>query len=1166
MKKKKFNNLAAIGLSATLAFSAQLPAASLAVTKVPGDQRPILERLEKVGSTEKKNAESANTFDDGQKPFSENQMVIRYSSPITESEHRKAGGRLIKRISSLRYDVIEVKNGGELDKVVQAYAKLPKVTAISRSALFKQLGTVDLKASEMYHHKNLNVEKAQTLAGKNKVRVGVLDTGIDANHPELVNSVVANKNAMNPIKKGLPESHGTHVTGIIAAEKNNGIGGYGIAPNSEIVSIDVFNRSRYGSDYIIAEGILEAIRQNVDVINMSLGALEPSPIVRDAVKKAIDKGIVIVAAAGNEGMEILQYPAAYDGVISVGATDENNNLTHFSTYSPSVDVTAPGDNIYSSDYSLEKGSTFVSMSGTSMATPMVTGAVSLLLSKYPKLTPYQVNYILTHTAEDLGEKGYDAKYGYGMLDLVKLLSFDPKKVPEQSVVKEDQILAKAQTLNLSTSKTTVSGALKKLEQTDYYKFTVEKDQNVQINLQGASQYDLKYQLQFYPEGAKIPEYKLEVNDLAAGKAEGSYYKAPKKGTIVVALKDSFGQYDEDGNSTYTLSVSREDQLHDDGNTMENPVVLDSLPYKTSFSNYYTDELSASLASRQEDPIPGDSDFYRFKVPGNIGEPAKALKVNVSAVEGIDPSFKLHMIDSIVNEDGTTSENTNVIDQFKAKGFGESETASMTALPGKEYILEVTNKPLLSDYDLLIGKGIDFSRSYTSQNPYQVDFEIENITSDEDQFPQAGKGVEEDTKADSNMEEYKEMYDKLTKLDYSNNRGFSYYDLIKDIAIPLEAETTQKGYFQYQGDEDWFKFTPNENSVFEMKFTNKEGYNVPIVLVHKYSERIEDIDTLYSSMDLITLGQSEPPKGKNPFYIGLQKGETYYFRLADSALRSSFDPYELKISTAYKSANDHFELNDTFETAKKISTKPIEGNLSSIGDIDTFYFKPDKTSIYSAIVQPGSLPVKYNNAHEELKRPLDTVFLIYEDTNGNGKLEEQEEDNLNIIDFSFENQPEIGSFRTDKGSGYFFKIINWDNRATSLIPYTFTVEEAVTKDEDAGSIVKNNVPTKPLSLRFESGQSLNKGYINMTNNKGDTDYYKLIQTSDGGRTIKLDVPFDVDGKVTVYNSKGKQIAISDYYKNGDYEIFHVSLKKGNYYIKVEDSNGDASPLPYKLIIK
>ncbi|MFJ5761208.1 S8 family peptidase [Neobacillus sp. NPDC093182] len=1184
MKKKKLNSVAAISLSATLFFSALPPTASLAVTKIPGDQRPILERLEHVGN--EINANSASRLDNDQKQFSENQLVIHYSSPITESEHSEAGGRLIKRISSLSYDVIEVQGGAKLEDIAKAYAKLSKVTSISKSALVKKLvtpnlkasnilPTPDLKASDMYYLNNLNVEQAQEIAGKNKVRVAVIDTGIDANHPELTNKIAVNYNAMDPMKKGQPDSHGTHVTGIIAAEKNNVLGGYGIAPNSEIVSIDVFNRSAYGTDYVIAEGILEATRQNVDIINMSLGSWQPSPILRDAVKKAIDSGIVIVAAAGNDGFEHINYPASYDGVISVGATDEEDDLTNFSTYGPSVDVTAPGNNIYSSVYSFEKGSSFVKMSGTSMASPMVAGAVSLLLSKYPDLTAYQVSYILTHTAKDLGEKGYDTKYGYGMIDLVKMLSFDPKTIPAQSVVSADQILEKAKNLPVTTetSETTVEGSLEGLEQTDYYKVTVEKDQYVQVNLQGASQYDLKYMLKFYPEGENNPEYTSEVNDGAAGKQEGSLYKAPKKGTVVLAVKDSFGQYSETGNSKYTLKVSRKDQLNDDGNTMETPVVLGSLPSTTSLSNYYTDELLiASPAERKEQPIPGDSDFYRFKVPGIAGDPAKAMKINVSAVAGMDPSLKLHMINSYVNDDGTTVENNNVIDQFNTKGYGKSESMSITVLPGSEYMVEVTNKPSLSDYEIFIGKEIDFNRNYSSQNPYQVSFEITSQPADEDHFPISWKEtVTENALAEGKIAEYlakkEEINRKLTNLDFSLDEAIpSYYDLIKDVAIPYEIGTTQKGYFQYSSDEDWIKVTPNENSVFEMNFTNKEGYNVPIVLIHKYNEKKNDIDTIYSSMDLNTVAAETELKGKNPFYIGLKKGETYFFRISDALFRPSFDPYEFKLSPVFSNANDAYEDNDTFNTAKTISTDPIKGSLSSIGDIDTFYFKPDKTAVYSAIVQPDPLPEEYSKAHDELKQPLDSTLLIYEDTNGNGKLEEDEEGNLRIVEYGYENQPEIGSFRAENGRGYFFKILNFYKMVTTLSPYTFTIKEAPEIDEDAESVMKNNIPSKPVTLESSNGEYTQAGYINMTEGKGDTDYYKFIQKENGKRTIKLEVPFDLDGIVTVYDSKGTQIAKSDYYDKADYEILQAVLKKGTYYMKVEELNGNASALPYKLTVK
>src|SRR3954447_18696716 len=121
----------------------------------------------------------------------------------------------------------------------------------------------------------------------------------------------------------------------------------------------------------------------------------------------------MVAAAGNEGADMAQFPASYEGVISVGAVDKAKSLTEYSSYGVSTDLVAPGDNIYAPTYGLEKKSTFEVLSGTSMSAPMVTGTVSLLLSKYPDLKAAQVEYILKKTATDLGAKGFDAKYGYG---------------------------------------------------------------------------------------------------------------------------------------------------------------------------------------------------------------------------------------------------------------------------------------------------------------------------------------------------------------------------------------------------------------------------------------------------------------------------------------------------------------------------------------------------------------------------------------------------------------------------------------------------------------------------------------------------------------------------------------------------------------------------------
>ena len=242
----------ASGVATTILMGLALPGFTYADSSKKTDVA-IQELKDRLG-LENNSAKINSVTKDEKQAFTKDQLIIRYTSPISASQHKKAGGTLKKRISSLHYDVITVSDPDNLMKVAENYAKLPGVQGVTRSALVQKMDTSDFKASSMYHLNTLSIDKAQRLAGKNKVRVGVIDTGVEVNHPELKNKVVVNKNAMNPLKKGQADVHGTHVSGIIAGEKGNGIGGYGVAPNSDIVSIDVFNRSMFVTDYTIAEG------------------------------------------------------------------------------------------------------------------------------------------------------------------------------------------------------------------------------------------------------------------------------------------------------------------------------------------------------------------------------------------------------------------------------------------------------------------------------------------------------------------------------------------------------------------------------------------------------------------------------------------------------------------------------------------------------------------------------------------------------------------------------------------------------------------------------------------------------------------------------------------------------------------------------------------------
>ncbi|UII55648.1 S8 family serine peptidase [Cytobacillus spongiae] len=1179
MKTIKGKSLA-VGLAASLVVGSFLPGATLAAQKEPSQS--LYQQLERLG-LKQNSVKSSQITKDQDKKFSENQLIVKYKTPLSSSDHHKAGGKLVRRFASLGYDVIEVSSSKKLEAVAAEYAKLGNVTSVTRSAFAKTMGT-DVKENMMYHIKALNLSKAQGLAGKNKVKVAVIDTGVDTNHPELKNKVVANKNAMNPLKKGLADSHGTHVAGIIAAEKGNSIGGYGVAPNAEIVSIDVFNRSPFVTDYVIAEGIIEAINQKVHVINMSLGTFYPSPILKDAVQKAIDAGITVVASAGNDGADILNYPASFDGVISVGATNDKNVLADFSTYGPSVDVVAPGEAVYSSVYDYEKGSSFVEMSGTSMSSPVVTGAVALLLSKYPNLTPYQVNYVLTKTAKDMGDKGHDLKYGYGMIDIEKMLSFDPKHIPANPLVNENSLLENAQDLG-EFDTIEKSGKLVKLNQADLYKTELTKGEYVQLKLEGTSKYDLKYELLFYKNGEDKPVQKLEVNDTRENQLEGGLFQAPEDGMLVIAVKDSYGKYNETGASTYKLMLERTLELKEDGNTMDSPVVIESLPYSSKLENYYTDEFVPAEESEEteseeleEETMPaedsetpeelmevhGDSDFFSFKVPGNVEDEMVAVKINLSEVPGINPSLRLHMINQYEGE-----EFVEEMDMADMKGYGKGEELIFSAFPGQEYMVEVTNKPFIDPFMMFFfGEvEIDNERSYSSNLPYQLKIDTKALQADEDGIPfEMGMETVEEELAEGNLEEYVARKNEIEQqaFDPFANPYEEMIKMIKEAALPLEEGKAAEGYVQLMGDEDWFTFTPESDSIFEIKMDNSSKYKPVGMNIMKYDEKLKDFRYIYSNEEMSFIDWM--PKPKDTFYVGLQKGETYYLRIADPMYRPSFDPYRFTIKTKVKNTADAFENNNDFETAVTITTKGITGNFSGSADMDTYYFKPNKNSVYGISVTPGTLPAKYANVPNDVKAQIDPVLVVIEDTNGNGKMDKEEEGKFTMVDYGFFNDEERTGFKTRKGMGYFILTMDYFNKS-SLTPYVLKVDETTMADEDKGSVVKSNIPSKPLVLNQPvKNRFYAFGYLNLTDNKGDADYYKLPISQSKEFTIELEAPTDIDGKITVYDSKGKQVAQSDVYGRGDHEIFSTKLTKGTYYVKVEDATGAASTVPYKIIVK
>lgn len=210
--------------------------------------------------------------------------------------------------------------------------------------------------------------------GNKEILVAILDTGIDSEHEDLKDKVVAEVNFTDsPISKDI-NGHGTHVAGIICATANNGIGIAGLIPDCKVMNVKVADDHGFCQATAVARGIIWAVDNGAKVINISLEIRNPSPGLEKAVNYAWDHGVLIIAAAGNQGNDSAVYPAFYENSIAVAAIRPDNTLAPLSNYGDWIDVTAPGYNIYSTLPDNKYGY----KTGTSFATAYISGLAAML--------------------------------------------------------------------------------------------------------------------------------------------------------------------------------------------------------------------------------------------------------------------------------------------------------------------------------------------------------------------------------------------------------------------------------------------------------------------------------------------------------------------------------------------------------------------------------------------------------------------------------------------------------------------------------------------------------------------------------------------------------------------------------------------------------------------
>lgn len=364
------------------------------------------------------------------------QVIIkrRASAQLNKQAYQAFSSRyktqVSRRVKRLGVEVVNVPQGMSYKSFLRQL-KQDNSIAFAEPNYIKHISIkVDDPHQEgQYGLEKMQVNKAWDISmGSKAVTVAVIDTGVDLEHPDLINNMVPGFSAIKDHPSPADDNgHGTHVAGIVAASANNGIGIAGMAPNTKIMPIKVLSKEGFGDDAGIAEGIIWAADHGADIINMSLGGEGTSQTLEEAINYALRKNITVLAAMGNDGGEIVNYPAAQGGVIAVGSTDQEDLLSDFSNVGDWIQLTAPGSAILSTfpTYEVELNEygytrNYAVLDGTSMATPYAAGLAALLLSQ-KKMNPRQVLSHLKRGSVDLGTPGFDVEFGFGRINAFQTL-------------------------------------------------------------------------------------------------------------------------------------------------------------------------------------------------------------------------------------------------------------------------------------------------------------------------------------------------------------------------------------------------------------------------------------------------------------------------------------------------------------------------------------------------------------------------------------------------------------------------------------------------------------------------------------------------------------------------------------------------------------------------
>ena len=377
-------------------------------------------------------------------------QTVRGAKPDAVNRALQAhGAKVQKQIGQLSVSVLSV-DSKQGDKIKKGLDDSGLFSFVERDGLARGSATPnDPGFASQWHLPKIQAPGAWDITTGSAAVVAVVDSGVDPNHPDLAaklvpgyNYLAGNTNTADVL------GHGTWVAGTLGAIGNNGNGVAGVTWQNPIMPLVVLSGSNYAYYSDIASAITYAADHGVRIVNVSIGGTTSSSTLQSAIDYAWNKGTLVFAAAGNNSSSDPMYPASCNNAIAVSATDPNDNLAYFSSYGPTIDVSAPGYSIYTTS----NGSGYEYVDGTSFASPVAAGVAALVLSANPSLSATNALNILEMNTDDLGTPGYDQQFGWGRVNAAKAVAAAKAFVAADST-------APSVSISSPTSGSTVSGTI-----------------------------------------------------------------------------------------------------------------------------------------------------------------------------------------------------------------------------------------------------------------------------------------------------------------------------------------------------------------------------------------------------------------------------------------------------------------------------------------------------------------------------------------------------------------------------------------------------------------------------------------------------------------------------------------------------------------------------------